>query len=41
VVASAPESAAAVALTEVARRVAGQVSLKAREGGYAMELPVI
>lgn len=41
VVASAPESAAARALTEVARRVAGQVSLRASMGGFAMELPVI
>ena len=41
VVASAPESASARALVEVARRVAGQVSVRASSGGYAMELPVI
>ena len=41
VVASAPESAAGIALTEIARRVAGQVSLRARQAGYVMELPVL
>ena len=43
VVASAPTSAAAIALCDLTRQLAGQISVRANAnaGGYALELPVI